>query len=34
MNETYKHKHQHHENQYAEERMQYAPHLRCPEGFR
>ena len=34
MNETHEHKHQHHENQHAEERMQNAPHLRCPEGFR
>jgi hypothetical protein len=31
---AHEHKHQRHENQHAEERVQNAPHLRRTEGFR
>ena len=33
VDKAYKHKHQGHENQHAEERMQNTPHLRRTEGF-
>lgn len=33
MDKTHKHKHQGHENQYPEERMQNTTHLRRTEGF-
>ncbi|MOA34279.1 hypothetical protein D3C78_1556450 [compost metagenome] len=33
MHEAHEHKHQHHEDQHAKERMQNAPHLRRAEGF-
>ena len=33
MDKAHKHKHQSHENQYPEERMQNTPHLRRTEGF-
>lgn len=34
VNKAYKHEHQRHEDQYAEERVQNASHLRRTEGLR
>ncbi len=34
VDETHKHKHQHHKNQYAKKRVQNTPHLRRAERFR